>query len=123
MILVFQIGLLFCVLVYGLLLLYLRYNWLKTPIFIFDKNKNFSKGISVIIAVRNEEDNICNLLNSLLLQGYETESFEIILVNDNSTDNTFRLAKEFSDEHNHIHLLSLSNGLEASLRTTLMRGI
>lgn len=44
--------------------------------------------ISVIVAVRNEEDNISRLLNALVGQDYPEDNYEIIIVNDQSTDRT-----------------------------------
>lgn len=44
--------------------------------------------ISVIIAARNEERNIANAVNSLLRQDYPSSSFEIIVVDDHSEDET-----------------------------------
>lgn len=44
--------------------------------------------VSVIIAVRNEEHSIIGLLESLRLQDFQHGNFEIILVNDHSTDHT-----------------------------------
>jgi len=51
---------------------------------IFNENKK----ISVIIAVRNEEDNILKCLNTLLTQKYNKTDFEIIIIDDNSIDKT-----------------------------------
>ncbi len=44
--------------------------------------------ISIVIAVKNESPNIPSLIESLKNQKYETDNFEVILVNDHSTDNT-----------------------------------
>ncbi len=52
---------------------------------------------SIIIPARNEEKNIGLLLNSLLNQNYPKEFFEIIVVDDHSTDNTAQVIKNFSD--------------------------
>jgi poly-beta-1,6-N-acetyl-D-glucosamine synthase len=44
--------------------------------------------ISVIIPIRNEQENIVNLLNGIDRQNYPSEKFEVIMVNDHSEDNT-----------------------------------
>jgi len=44
--------------------------------------------ISVIIAARNEEINIGNCLKAIIAQNYPAERFEVIIVDDHSTDNT-----------------------------------
>jgi glycosyltransferase involved in cell wall biosynthesis len=48
--------------------------------------------ISIIIPARNEQDNIESCLLSLLSQSYP--NFEIIAVDDNSTDDTLKIMKE-----------------------------
>jgi len=48
---------------------------------------------SVILATKNEENNIARCLDSLLKQTYPREYFEIILVDNNSTDNTRTIAR------------------------------
>jgi len=44
--------------------------------------------ISIIVAARNEEDNLPRLLSSLALLDYPTNRYEVIIVNDHSTDDT-----------------------------------
>lgn len=51
--------------------------------------------ISVIIPVRNEADNIINLLKDLEKQSYAKDQFEVIVADDDSTDNTLALLIEF----------------------------
>ena len=48
--------------------------------------------VSIIVPARNEEDNIERCILSLLAQDYP--SFEVIVVDDNSTDNTLRIVKD-----------------------------
>ncbi|HEX2869266.1 MAG TPA: glycosyltransferase [Ignavibacteriales bacterium] len=48
--------------------------------------------VSVIVAARNEEDNIPDLLECLSGQSYK--NYEVIIVDDNSTDSTKSLAEE-----------------------------
>lgn len=50
---------------------------------------------SVIIAARNEENNILKCLNSLALQDYPNNLFEVIVVNDQSTDTTEQIINQF----------------------------
>ena len=47
--------------------------------------------VSIIISARNEEKNIENLLESLKQLSYPSESYEIIIVNDRSSDNTMKM--------------------------------
>lgn len=51
--------------------------------------------ISVIIPARNEEENIGILLKALQEQTYPTNLFEIIVINDHSTDKTPEIVSQF----------------------------
>lgn len=56
---------------------------------------NSSKmSVSVIVAARNEEENLPFLLQDLAKQSYQ--NFEIIVANDRSTDSTQKILEEFS---------------------------
>ncbi len=52
--------------------------------------------IAVIIPCRNEEENITHILESIAVQNYPSGSFEVIVVDDNSTDATFEVASDFT---------------------------
>jgi len=54
--------------------------------------------ISVIIPVRNEEGNILNLLEDLNCQTYPFSKFEILVMNDGSTDNTVAIVENFNEK-------------------------
>ncbi len=57
----------------------------KLPIY-----KTFPK-LSVIIAAKNEEKNVTQLLDSLSKLNYPEENYEVIIVDDNSSDDTYNL--------------------------------
>lgn len=52
---------------------------------------------SVIIASYNEDENLKNCLNSLLETDYPKENYEIIVVDNNSTDNTKNIVALFPE--------------------------
>ncbi len=54
--------------------------------------------LSIIIPVRNEEENIVDCLNGILNQKYE--NFELIVVDDNSNDKTPYLVEKFLKNRN-----------------------
>jgi len=68
--------------------------------------KNMTRKISVVVAARNEENNIGKCIQSLLKQTYPANSYEIIIVDDGSTDKTASIVKSFSERFANIHLLS-----------------
>jgi cellulose synthase/poly-beta-1,6-N-acetylglucosamine synthase-like glycosyltransferase len=73
----------------------------------FAQPKKIARNISVVVAARNEEKDIEKCLQSLLKQTYPANSYEIIIVDDGSTDKTASIVKSFSERFANIHLLSL----------------
>jgi len=63
--------------------------------------------LCIIIPFYNEEHNIRLCLNSFAQQSRKPD--RIILVNDNSNDNSPNIAKEFSDKYDFIEILSLKS--------------
>jgi cellulose synthase/poly-beta-1,6-N-acetylglucosamine synthase-like glycosyltransferase len=80
---------------YALLLFYYRRGWQSLSEFIPPQNNKYSF-ISVVIAARNEENQIGKLLKALEGQTYPKDSFEIIVVDDFSTDTTAAVVKQSS---------------------------
>jgi cellulose synthase/poly-beta-1,6-N-acetylglucosamine synthase-like glycosyltransferase len=71
--------------------------------------------ITVIIPVRNEEENIKELLNDLRNQTYPIDLFEVLVVDDSSTDKTTSIVQDFIHENTlHWKLLSQTNFSVAS---------
>ena len=64
-----------------------------------DNVSSISTTFSVIIAVRNEEQNIMRCLEAIALQNYPVDLFEVIIVNDHSTDATVGMVHEFNTGH------------------------
>ncbi len=67
-----------------------------------DEIHDTSPFISVVIAARNEERHIASCLESVLQQSYPKEKFEVIVVNDNSTDGTETICLEFAEAHDNL---------------------
>ena len=80
-------------LAYGFLFFYFKRGWKLLPEFV-STTDNKPTFISVVIAARNEEENISGLLTSLAQQSYAKESFEIIVVDDFSTDATATVIRQ-----------------------------
>lgn len=60
--------------------------------------------VSVLVPARNEEDNIRNCLTSLQNQDYS--NFEVVVLDDNSTDGTASIVREFVKNDSRFHLLT-----------------
>ena len=79
---------------YGILILYYWQSWKSIPDFIASPEIT-SISVSIIIPARNEEKNIGLLLHALQEQSYPKEFFEIIVVDDHSTDATGKIVMQF----------------------------
>ncbi len=87
------------------IVLFFIYGWLKSKKYIA-KNEHLSTSLTVVVAVRNEEANILNLLNDLKAQSYSSNLFDVIIVDDHSTDNTAKLIENY--EMSNLRLIKLN---------------
>ncbi len=92
--------------VYTALLLYYRFGWQNIPIFP-TPGLSYAPAtfITVLIPARNESANISALLDALFAQSYPSHLFEVIVVDDHSTDNTAEIVRTYPS----IKLLLLEN--------------
>ncbi len=67
---------------------------------------------SIIIPARNEENNIGSCLQSIINQNYPKKLFEIIVIDDHSTDNTSLIISQFQAKNSNIKLINLQYELE-----------
>jgi len=75
--------------------------------------------VSVIIAAKDEEDNLKLFLPSILAQVYD--QFEVIVINDNSTDATLEVLETLSKAHDNLTYASLDSG--HGKKSAITRGI
>lgn len=66
----------------------------------------FKTTVSVLVPVRNEEQHIANLVQDLIAQNYPIALFNIIIIDDHSTDQTATIVLSFSNSN--LRLLQLS---------------
>jgi cellulose synthase/poly-beta-1,6-N-acetylglucosamine synthase-like glycosyltransferase len=107
MIVVFIITL-FLFLLYVFLIIYYTICWNSIPNFSYDfKAQQFSTAVSIIIPARNEALHLPILLQSLLAQNYPAHLFEVIVVDDFSTDKTAAIVASYAKFN--IRLISLGS--------------
>jgi cellulose synthase/poly-beta-1,6-N-acetylglucosamine synthase-like glycosyltransferase len=75
-----------------LIITWLRMRGKKTS---FSSKKDTK--LTIIIPVRNEKDNILNLLQDIENQTYPLNNIEVIIANDGSTDQTEQIVLEFQE--------------------------
>ena len=91
---------------YVVLVLYMRKGWSTIPI--FSASNSISTQVSVLIAARNEEENIGRTIDCLLSQDFPKELLEIIIVDDHSTDRTAAIVSSYEDRG--VKLIKLNEG-------------
>lgn len=83
-----------------------------------------NKGVSIIIPIFNEADNIIVLVNALndFFAIHNDFPIEIIFVNDGSSDNSFQILQSQSFQNYSVQLISFSKnyGSHAALRAGIM---
>lgn len=67
--------------------------------------------VSVVVPFRNEAANVETLLKGLLLQDYDREHHEIILVDDHSEDDTLAMIHAAERATSHVHVVCLPEGI------------
>jgi cellulose synthase/poly-beta-1,6-N-acetylglucosamine synthase-like glycosyltransferase len=94
---------------YVYLIAYYRFGWVSI------QQKNDSEihqitFVSIIVPARNEEANISNLIHSIQNQTYPKSCFELIIIDDCSTDRTAEIVNKYVDSN--IKLIALSDYLD-----------
>jgi cellulose synthase/poly-beta-1,6-N-acetylglucosamine synthase-like glycosyltransferase len=80
---------------YASLIRYYYVHFKKLPLYAADGYEP-ATFVSVVVAARNEEQTLPHLLKALAAQTYPQAQFEVIVVDDFSTDNTAAIVKTFS---------------------------
>src|SRR5690606_28529259 len=87
--------------------MYFRKGWSVMPIFNAEDRLS-TKKVSVLIAARNEEENIGRTIEAILNQNYPASQLELIVVDDHSTDKTAEIIQSYSTRG--VKLLQLQVG-------------
>lgn len=84
--------------------------------FLYNQNtkeeKRFSRHLSVTIIVPcyNEEGTLRQTVDSLLNLDYPKDKIKVLLVDDGSKDNTYKLAKNYEQKYSRVKALAKENG-------------
>lgn len=113
---------------YALLIDYYRRSWNGIP-HSLRETVNPITFISVIIAARNEEKNLDNLVQSLTKQRYPPSLFEVIIIDDHSTDDSWNILQRSVTEFPNIksvrlaELIAVEKGMGAYKKRAIEKGI
>ncbi len=94
---------------YLFIMLTYRHWFLKLSLFKPNSMVQPATNFTVIIPARNEAANIGNCLSSILEQHYPTHLFEIIVIDDFSTDNTAAIIEQLQVSHSNLRLIKLAD--------------
>jgi cellulose synthase/poly-beta-1,6-N-acetylglucosamine synthase-like glycosyltransferase len=95
-------------LLYAVLIIYYRQSWKSIPDFRFQVSDFIpATKISIIIPARNEGQNIGDCLDSIVNQSYPKHLFQILVVDDHSTDNTAAIILSYQSQN--VKLISLKD--------------
>lgn len=104
---------------YFISMLALLYGWEKAlarPV----KTSTVQQSITVIVPMRNEAQNVSQIVQSISNQNYPIDKLQVIFVNDNSIDNTPEIFS--SDAPKNYSLINLSEGISGK-KTAITRGV
>lgn len=84
---------------YFLLQVYYLFYWNKTPKISIPPSYTPTDGVTVVIVARNEAQSIEECVKSILRQDYPHHLYEIIIVDDHSTDTTVDIVTGIQEDH------------------------
>lgn len=102
----------FLFLIYSYYILNYKKHLKKLLPFVNNKSHKPTIFFSIIIPARNEENDISNCIQSILQFNYPKDLFEIIIVDDFSTDSTTEIITEFQKRNSNIKLINLENEIK-----------
>jgi cellulose synthase/poly-beta-1,6-N-acetylglucosamine synthase-like glycosyltransferase len=106
----------------ALILVY--YRWLiQLQYFKPDSPLQPQKNFTIVIPARNEEDNIEQCLISILENDYPANLFEVIVVDDFSTDNTARIVQKLRQQFANLKLIHLEKFVSNKLNSYKKKSI
>ena len=89
-----------------------RYWFLKLKPFVIKSEDPAVTKFSIIIPARNESANIEKCIKSIIANQYPKNLYEIIVVDDYSTDNTAGIVRQFQKQNTNLHLIQLEKMLK-----------
>lgn len=79
------------------------------------------QGVTVVVAARNESAHIERCIESILAQEYPADQLELIVVDDQSTDDTAALVAKYNTSG--VKLISIKEGERSGKKAAITRGI
>ncbi|MCI0920343.1 glycosyltransferase family 2 protein [Sphingobacterium rhinopitheci] len=99
----------------------MRKGWSVIPY--FSKERKVNTAVSVIIAARNEEDNIARTIDAIINQNFPQDKLELIIVDDHSTDNTAAIISSYADRGVRLLQLDVGDALNSYKKYAITKAI
>ena len=112
----------FC-LYYGYMVLHLRTGWKRIEPYEMDDVTFVKTRVSVVIAARNEEQHIADVVEAILKQDYPASLFELIVVDDHSTDRTSDIVSSYADRGVKLIRLNMREALNSYKKKAISEAI
>jgi cellulose synthase/poly-beta-1,6-N-acetylglucosamine synthase-like glycosyltransferase len=84
---------------YAILIIAYWAGWERIPYFKKPSTYESDLTYTIVIPVRNEEAHIAACLESIVKQQVESQKFDVLIVNDHSTDATAQIVNEYIQQH------------------------
>ena len=104
---------------YATLILLYRISWNKIS---ESKEVNYNDTVSVVVACRNEERNIKNLIKDIMHQNFDKYRFQMIIVDDHSEDKTLEILYKESEKWTNLHIVSMHDD-EIGKKNAIRKGV
>ena len=91
----------------------------------FKNNSQIDKSdykLSVVIAVRNEEKNILRLIKNLKSQDYDNHQYDVIIIDDHSEDNSWKILVEQASLWSNLRVLKQDPQLSGK-KMAILKGV
>ena len=111
----------FYILIIGIQIAYYFFIFSRFSFASVKKNNSKEISISVIICANNEAANLTEFLPSIYSQKYKY--FEVVLVNDHSTDDTLQVMQSFAAMHSNTQIVNLSKNTSGNKKNAVTNGI
>lgn len=108
--------------IYVALVCYMRLGWRRLPLF-SRLGTSPTTPVSILIAARNEERNIGRTIDCILEQDYPKDLFELIVIDDHSTDNTASIIISYAERGVRLLKLNATEPLNSYKKKAIAEGI
>jgi len=107
---------------YIIIVMFFLRGWIRIPYY-RTGNTSPATRVSVLIAARNEEENIGFTLDDILAQDFPAELLEIIVVDDHSTDRTAEIVLSYKDRGVRLIKLEVDRALNSYKKKAIAEAI